>query len=70
MQQHDNDCSRRGHRDCNIRTAMTSPRCAICGEPLTSDRDPVCDDGACYHRLCMRLAAGDEAGASDEVTAR
>ena len=52
-------------------TAMTHPRCAICGEPLTSERDPVCDDGACYHRLCMvQATAGDEAGASDEVTAR
>jgi hypothetical protein len=52
-------------------TAMTYPNCAICGEPLTSERDPMCDDGACYHRLCMlKATAGDAAGASDEVTAR
>jgi hypothetical protein len=52
-------------------TAMTYPRCAICGEALTPERDPMCDDGACYHRLCMlKATASDEAGASDEVTAR
>lgn len=49
---------------------MAYPLCAICGGPLTSDGDPVCDDGACYHRLCMAKVAGDEAGAADEVTAR
>jgi hypothetical protein len=46
------------------------PKCVICGEPLTSERDPVCDDGACYHRLCMAEATGGEpAGASEELTA-
>lgn len=50
---------------------MIYPRCAICGETLTPEGDPMCDDGACYHRLCMlKATAGDEAGASDEVTAR
>jgi hypothetical protein len=50
---------------------MTYPSCVICGEALTSEGDPVCDDGACYHRLCMlKATSGDEAGASDELTAR
>jgi hypothetical protein len=48
---------------------MTIPRCAICAEPLTSDGEPVCDDGACYHRLCMTQAAGEEVR-GDEATAR
>jgi hypothetical protein len=50
---------------------MAHPKCVICGEALTSDRDPVCDDGACYHSLCMaKAAARDEADAADGLTAR
>lgn len=50
-------------------TMTIFPRCVICGEALTSEGDPVCDDGACYHRVCMEAAAGAEGGATDGVTA-